>query len=94
MYRWEGPDYESLDTFILDSQYPIQNLCIDIIKSILNTNTVNIILTEEQFKKLHSQYSKYLPIDKNNTISPSEISESLLAYWKFKKLGYDVKLYK
>jgi hypothetical protein len=94
IYLWEGPNYEMPDAFLSDYQYPIQNLCIDVIEDILNVSIVDITLTDERYTKLYSQYSKHLPIDKNDTISAIQIDESLIAYWKLKKLGYDVTLYK
>jgi hypothetical protein len=95
IYLWEGPNYEAPDAFLSDYQYPIQNLCIDVIKDILNISVTDFkLLTDTQYTKLYSQYSKYLPMDRSDNISVFQISESLVAYWKLKKLGYNVELYK
>jgi hypothetical protein len=95
MYSWEGPDYEKIDAYIFDAQYPISCLCIEIIEDIMNTEIENIrVLTGTQYNKLYEIYAQNLPLNKEDNIKAFSISDSLKAYWKLKKLGYNIKLYK
>ncbi|MDR1315786.1 MAG: hypothetical protein LBK13_02835 [Spirochaetales bacterium] len=94
-YGWEGYDYDKIESFLSDNQYPLDGICIRALKRISGKDiTDGSLLSEEQYNQLYDIYKKHLPVDTDTAISPFAIHESLMAYWKLTRLGYELQLYK
>jgi hypothetical protein len=100
IYKWEGPNYYLLESYLLDDQYVYQRIYIRAIEYIAKQDIrAAIALTETEYPILFEKYAKVFPVDRKivDDSSPgfdwNDFDAACSAWWLLDKLGHTLPLY-